>query len=129
MIWPEIITGLLGLAGAVGVLKKGQADMEKNLSDWRDEIKGSIDLIRTDNAQWRESFHADLTQMRDTSQRLDKSLAVNQTTVGRAIQETVLLRNELSTEIRRQGRELQQVQMWRAAANQQLKQLDPSWEA
>lgn len=128
MIWPEIITGLLGLAGAVGVLKKGQADMERSIKEWREEINFNFDLIRVENKEWRDTFHTDLALMRETSQRLDRTLAVTQGSVDRMTADTITLRTDIQNEIRRCAKAITVIEIWKAAANQELRQLDQNWE-
>jgi len=130
VIWPEIeiITGLLGLAGAVGVLKKGQADMERSIKEWREEINFNFDLIRAENKEWRDTFHTDLARMRETSQRLDRTLAVTQGSVDRMTADAITLRTDIQNEIRRHAKAITVIEIWKAAANQELRQLDQNWE-
>lgn len=112
----EVFVFLLALAGAMGVLKKGQADMEKNLSLQRADLKKALD-----------DFHVDLSHLSDTVQRLDKHAAVNQVNVDRIIQDSMLCRTECQTEMRRQIRAITAIEIWRAAVNQHLRQADPAW--
>lgn len=119
----EAFVFLLGLAGALGTLKKGQADMErerkemaeaweKTFDRWQSEAKGQ----RAELKAAIDAFHSDLSQMALHLQSVDKLAAVTQTTVDRMVTDALACRAECRV-----------IEIWKAAANQQLRQLDPAW--
>lgn len=120
----EVVVFLLGLAGAMGVLKKGQADMEKNIDLWRDDLKDERAELKTAFL----SFHGDLSRLGEALTAVDKLATVTQNTVDRMLADSQACRTDCQLEQRRQAKAITSMEIWKAAANQQMRQIDSNWE-
>ena len=124
----EVVVFLLGLAGAMGVLKKGQADMEKQLERERAEFRDDLKEERAELKTAFLSFRADLSRLGEALMSVDKLATVTQSTVDRMLSDSQACRMDCQLEQRRQAKAITAMEIWKAAANQEIRQIDSNWE-
>jgi sensor domain CHASE-containing protein len=118
MHWAEIaatvgvtLLGLaLGLWMTIGILKKGQADLESLALERHTAIREEVTATNAQLASLRE-----LLQMLSTDGQIQAERYQNMSkALARMERENELRHEELRGEIKRHGREIHELQLWRA---------------
>ena len=126
---------LLSTAFTIGVLKQGQSESRKRLDDHATAQQKELAGVRETLEHMAAEIHGAITAAARHDERLsalerstEERLGGVRASLDRSVREATLAREELKGDVKRHGRDLEGLKVWRAGVNQHLAK-DPLWRS